>query len=76
MSIFSALSNIANPTKSIVSKSNTSLSNSMSNQAGVNKNGCWYIIIGGPTYYINDNANPHETYFGYPPSMKNAVVVF
>jgi len=74
MSILSALSNIANPSKSLKSKSITSSSNMNSSQGG-NKNSCWYVIIGGPTYYINDKANPHETYFGYPPSMSNAVVV-
>ncbi|KAF2072361.1 hypothetical protein CYY_006331 [Polysphondylium violaceum] len=73
MSIFSTLSSISNPTKSISSANiNSKLagSNSTSSIAGKNTNACWYIVsIGGPTYYVNDKANPHETYFGYPPSM-------
>ncbi|KAF2070426.1 hypothetical protein CYY_008254 [Polysphondylium violaceum] len=63
MSIFSALSSISNPTKSLNQKSSTLLSSNSSTSIGSNKSTTWIITsIGGPSTWYPDGKN--EVFFG------------
>ncbi|KAF2070978.1 hypothetical protein CYY_007694 [Polysphondylium violaceum] len=63
MSIFSTLSSISNPTKSIRNKVSLTSANSKVGSIGANSSQTYIITaLGGPTYYYDDGKN--DIFFG------------